>query len=354
MAKIKTKLALLSLSLLAALGPNSANARGVGGVGNTGDISIQLEFARESAVEILRSISIFDLFEESQSPALKDFYRACRDSMYRAAVHTTFELVDKIDDGNSYHALARREAGRILVSRQEMQRLSENHALSADLLVAVVLHEVGHDCTIQGSPVDDSFDPMLNRLGVSLYQTSRKISQGAFKDLEFIAMVEERKPVSLADLSPRSQELIAQQYLNYVGDWLFVRYQDRFHFRPAPASDFYATERTSIFPGWNSLNQAIVTMNREINAVVFGVLRATFEQKSLAYYDSYNRLPIPTVLNCSLQRNEVENLSFAACGLDVFWHMLPLESLRGRSQKISFTLNSLGQVVVTEIRTSGD
>jgi hypothetical protein len=341
---------LISLWIL----PSSSWARGVGGVGNTGDISIQFEFSRENAIAILRSVSIFDLYEDTQSTALRDLYRSCRDTMFRGAVNTVFELVETIDDGNSYHALARRLGDRIQISRHEMQRLSESGSLSADLLVAVVLHEVGHDCRIQGRPVDDSYDPLLNQLGVALYRTSRKISQGAFKDLEFIAMVEERKPVQLNNLSPRSQELLTQQYLNYVGDWLYLRYQDRFHFRPSAASDFYATERTAIFPGWNLVNQAIVTMNREINAIVFGVLRASFEQKSLAYYDSFNRLPLPTTLNCTKQRNEVENLSFASCALEVYWSSLPVDSLSQKRQRIAFTLNSLSQIAITDINMLGN
>lgn len=340
----------LALALVPVFFNSTAAARGVAGIGNTGDISIQFEFAREIAVQTLRNVSVFDLFESAPQPQLRDLYRSCRDSMYRGAVLTEFELLEKIEDGNQFHALARRLPGKIQISRTEMERLSAAGSLNTGLLVAVILHEVGHDCSINGNPVGDSYDQLLNQLALELHRASRRISAGVFRDLEFVERVKRRQSVSFQQLSPAARESIAISYLNYVGDWIYQRFEERFRYRPAPASDFYATADTSLYPGWNAINLATNSTNREINAVVYGVLRASFEEKSLATYDSYQRQPLPTDLTCSIDHDRVENLQFATCSLTVYWHELPVDSLKDFRQQLRFTINSLGIVRIMGMR----
>lgn len=332
--------------------PSGTVAAGVGGVGNTGDISVQFDFAREAATQILQRTSAFELFEASQSRSLRELYRQCREPMYRGALTTNFVLVDSIDDGNSYHALAKRitASQQILISRREMERLANNQSLSTGLLVAVILHEVGHDCTFNGAPVDDSYDEQLNALALELNRVNQRINAGAYKDVDFLAKVERRESVTFQNLSAYAQEALSTLYLNYVGDWIYQRYQDRFRFRPAPASDFYATSMTSIFSGWNSLNLAVAAVNREINTVVYGVLRGTFEERSLAYYDAFERKPLPSLLDCSMKRDLVENTSVADCSLEIEWSPLPVDTLQALSQRILFSINTFGDVRVSEIR----
>lgn len=348
MKKVILRVFLVLVLVLATQAVSGAQA-GVGGVGNTGDISVEFDFAREVAVQTLRKTSVFDLFESSGDRNLRDFYRSCREAMFRGAATAEFKLVDEIQDGNRYHALAKRVGAEIWISRTEMERLSANSLLSASTLIAVIIHEVGHDCVIEGRPVDDAFDARLNNLALELSKASQNMTVSSYRDIEFISAVERRESVRLQQLSPSVKGALATAYLNYMGDWVFRRYEDRFRFRPAPASDFYATSSTSIFLGWNSLNQILVGANREINTLVFGVLRGTFEERSLAYYDSFERVALPTALACSIRRDTIENMSVADCSLDVFWAPLPAPALQTISQRIDFTVNAFGNLELRQI-----
>lgn len=324
---------------------------GVSGVGNTTDLTIQLELTQQAGLKILREVSSFDLEDVSRDQEAADLYRACRDTMYRGGVDTRFTIVDVIPDGSDYHALAKRTATtEIQVSRREIDRLSQAGTLSGGLLVTVFLHEVAHDCKLGPNRVDDSFDPLINRMVQSLLKASQQATNGSFRDLEFIAQVRSGKRVSYDDLSPGVRRILSDAYINYLGDWLYESLKERFRYRPAPATDFYATAETSVYPGWALVREAMTGVSPEVEALVFGVMRASFEEKSLSVYRDFRRDPLPTRLACKERFDNVENLSFAECDLIVSWSSLPLATLQPGVQRVRFEVDSLSRGRVTGIQ----
>ncbi len=91
-------------------------------------------------------------------------------------------------------------------------------------------------------------------------------------------------------------------------------------------------------------------MNPEIQGIVFDILRPSFEEKTLSYYLDIERVPLPAYLNCTIATNQVENLKYADCTLVISWHVVGDPVLSKYRHTLSFELDSLGRVQVTQIR----
>lgn len=324
---------------------------GVGGIGNTGDITIQLDLAKELAIQLLKNVSGFDLYDQVGRSPQQKLYHVCRAAMYKGTVLTEFEIVPSIPESGGLNAIAQRVGTKIRISRHEYERMSRLGQIDMPFLVTLVLQEVGHDCEYNGSPVDDSFDPLLNQLAIDLYKASSRTRFGSLKDLEFIEQIRNGNGESMQIdmLSPATLAILVNAYLNYIGDWTYERYKNRFHFRPAPASDYFATHETSVYSGWHQLHEALPYSNEEINALVYGLLRATFEEKAFFVYQDFRRTVLPSRVKCSIVRNELENIDVAKCKLKVYWTELPVASLRGFVPRIRFEVDALGRTRISQI-----
>src|SRR5690606_13615101 len=115
---------------------------GVFGSGNTGDLTIQLQFAKTNAISFIKAVDPKTFANFVNDPALKNLYLACRDSMFAGAVRTEFAIVEEIPDDNDHHAVMRRVGTTIEVSRRQMQGLLAAGLLTAPALTAHILHEV--------------------------------------------------------------------------------------------------------------------------------------------------------------------------------------------------------------------
>lgn len=323
---------------------------GVGGIGNTTDLTIQLGLAKEASIRILQSVSIFHLANEKAPTPVIELYRACRDTMYRGSVATQFRIVETIPDGEGYHALAKRVGQETWISRNELEKTAREGKVPEGLLVTVLLHEVAHDCVMNGDPVDDRFDEIINQLISALIQVAEVHQHAAFKDMEFVARVKAGERPGFQDLSGGSQLALTHAYLDYLGDWVYERYRDRFRYRPAPASKFYASAETAMYPGWAYLHEAVYETSPELDLLVYGIMRACFEEKGFAQYEGHRRVPLRTSLHCSSKYNVAENLSFVDCVLEVSWSTLPSRELSQLSQRMDFELDSLGRIRVKRIR----
>lgn len=344
------KLGWVFFPLMASACLSSFAFAGVSGVGNTTDITIQLDLTRQTGVQVLRQVSSFDLEDVTGDAEAKDLYTRCRDAMYRGAVASHFQIVDEIPDGDGYMALARRRSPtEIEISRRQMEQLRDAGTLSGGVLLSVFLHEVAHDCQIGQKAIDDSYDPLINRMVQGVLGAAHRVEDSAFQDLQFVAKVKSAETVTIEDLSPGSRSALSDAYINYLGDWIFENLKERFRYRPAPATDFYATQETSVYPGWAHVKEAMASVTPEVEALVFGVMRASFEEKAFSVYRDFHRMPLPTSLACKEALDGVENLSFADCVLQVSWSSLPIVSLQGGTQKIQFQVDSLSRVRITRI-----
>lgn len=344
------------LIFLFAFTTTQSSIAGVGGVGNTGDITIQLDLAKEVAVQVLKNVSVFALEEQVGRSAERELYFACRASMYRGAVLTKFKVVDRIVEDNGLDAIAQRVGDETLISRHEYARMSELGQIDMPFLVTLVIQEVGHDCKVNGKPVDDEFDSILNQLAIQLYNTVSRTKFGSLKDLQFIEAVRnnETSALSVDLLSPESLRILVDSYLDYVGDWLYKRYESRFYYRPTSASNYYADLETSVFPGWHQINQAVSNTNTEINAIVYGLLRATFEEKSFFIYHDFRRIQMPSRLKCTIEKNAIDNLDFALCQLKVSWAEIPETQLQQYKPRIWFEVDVLGRIKIRSIQIKVD
>ncbi|OFZ20480.1 MAG: hypothetical protein A2X94_10735 [Bdellovibrionales bacterium GWB1_55_8] len=342
----------VSLILAAGLLSSGSGHAGAGGAGNTGDNSIQFAFAKSTAAQILQSVSVPSLAVASGRPSVAKFYENCRDQMYLGALRTRFELVDSIPDGAGYHALAQRLPGGILrISRVEMEKLAEMRQLTAPFLTALVLHEVGHDCASDGVVADDRADALLNDLSEALLRAAGNNTLVHLVDVDFIERVGRGESVRWIDLSSRVRRELARKYADYVGDWVYLKNRSQFSERPAPASQFYTSEATSLIPGWGT--SVPLHAGAQLKGVVDQLLAATYKSQDLSFYDSSEQSSnpgtartkaLPTALVCRA------NDRSASCRVAVSWAAAGLDSLVSFAPEIHFTIDIFGELKIERIR----
>jgi hypothetical protein len=337
--------AFVALAVLGA-GVQSTYA-GIGGAGNTADISIQIEFVRATAIQILKAVTPRDLPASPKGDDLQQLYSACRQTMLIDALKTKIRLVDEIPDGGDYHALARRVSPDVTeLSRTELDKMMKNGVFSASVLTALFIHEVGHDCIYNGRPVDDSFDPMLNELGASLVSTYNAQSLTGYIDVDFVSKVKSGAGAQpFHELSSSARKQIARKFIDYLGDWLYIENHAFLGERPAPASDFYATSATSFFPGWGVLNSNRgVSTPIAMNLVINNLLKASFETGSISFFDGKRNAPLPTRMDCSYLDNVGNSLSGAKCQLQISWSNLLGADVSKSGVSMEFQIDLAGEV----------
>lgn len=321
---------------------------GVGGAGNTGDLSIQFGFSKSTAILILKTVSPTDLAATTGHTNLRDFYTACRQTMFIGLVGTNLTLVEQISDGGKYHALARRTSKTSIdISRTQLEFLLRSGDFSASLLTAILLHEVGHDCVYKGKPVDDSMDPLLNDLAFSLIDTSGHQQLSHFLDLEFVSKVKMGQRTRLLDLSRRVQKILTARYLDYIGDWSYASNRSYFSDRPAPASTFMADPTTSIFLGWGRQN--LTSTPVALQTTVNQILRAGFEKQSIVFSNANGAQELPTTLSCTYEEEKNGTPALASCNLEISWAPLAIAELVSYRPQILFTMDIFGEVVVKKL-----
>ncbi|HAR41748.1 MAG TPA: hypothetical protein DCS07_03830 [Bdellovibrionales bacterium] len=325
---------------------------GAGGAGNTEDASIQFEFARSIASSIVASVTPQGLFEASGQEAIKRIYTRCRQTLFVGIIRTRFELVEEISDGNGFHAIAQRlDNGTVRISRREMEKLLAAGSLTAPFLTSLVLHEVGHDCSVDGKRLDDGADGLLNSLAEALIRAAGARSASHMIDLDFIENVKQARPVRFLDLSSHVRELLTQKYLDYVGDWAFVRYRSELGDRPAPASQFLATLETSVFPGWAQIASA--GASRPLSLLIEDVLAPGFKKGAPAYREGSKLRVLPSVLSCvPVSDPDSAPGSSVSCGLNISWAPLPGPGLQGLQPKLAFILDLFGNLRITQVKIS--
>lgn len=321
---------------------------GVTGVGNTGDISFQFDFARSTAVQILKNVDVAQLSRAGTSQRITQFYQACQQSMYLGALQTEFVLVANIPDGHAGSAIARRVDRSIIeINRPLVERLNARNQFGAASYTAIVLHEVGHDCVYQGHPVNDSYDQLLNELAIKLMEASNQSVNSDFMNINFVSRVSENARVNFADLSRSVQVQIIDQYLNYMGDWAYYNYRSSFADRPAPASQFQISSMVSLAPSWASM----MFNQNQIDLAVMknNILQPMSERKRFVGVVGNRTSDIPTWLSCRSQSSGGRVVG-ANCRLLVSYEFLNQSSLKRMKQQVNFSINLFGRLEVQEIK----
>jgi hypothetical protein len=326
---------------------------GVFGVGNSGDLSIQLQFAKTNALTFIKIVTPENLKESSNNDDLFNLYRQCRETMLVSAIKTEFELVDVIPDGGEYHAVMRRNGSNLQVSRTMMEYMAKQGLFTAQAISAHFIHEMAHDCIYNGKPVDDSFDPLLDKLGETIIRTASSQSISAFRSFDFTEKVKNKEPVLFISLPAEARRQITKAYLDYIGDWAFINFgtiQSLNTYapscnaaRPAPASQFYANSNTSVFPGW-----AYFDPNEETLKVVSEkILKPSYQTKSLSFSDGTSNKPSPTQMTCL--PTKANHLSASVCTLNISWSTLKNKDLQKNIVSINLTMDLIGNLEINKI-----
>lgn len=344
MKKIFLYLFALYLALL-----NTSSFAGVGGAGNTGDSSLQFNFARASALNLIQSISPQTLYEHNGRKNIRDFYTQCRQTLFLGTLKTRFELVDSISDGVSdqkqeFHALAQRLPNAVIrINRTELEKLQKSGTLNGPFLTAVVLHEVGHDCNLNNQiPVtaDDSWDPLLNDFSNAMIQTSLSESTTRWVDLEFIEKVRTQNTVSWVDLSSRLRKQISARAIDYLGDWIYLKNKSTLSERPAPASQFMTSPETSLFSGWGQTELRLLSLSTQ--GVIENILKPSYQTSELSFRSPQGIRSLPNHLECHPVEEKIQ------CALSILESTLPEKF--SFNQEIRFSLDFYGNLTLHSLR----
>lgn len=255
-----------------------------------------------------------------------------------------------IDDGEGFDAVAQRLPDVVRLSRKSLEGFARSGTLTATFLTAMILHEVGHDCSLNGSPVTDKQDALLNELAEGLIRASNNSVNTQVIDVHFVERVNAGNSVVFHELSAATRRKIVQKYLDYVGDWVYSRERRLFGDRPAPASDFFADYKTSVYEGWGRLPQTVLSQS-SFGPVLEGILKPSFERTGFFYSLSNGTVEqLPSALQCLSVRDEDSALNASTCSLTVHWsHLLP-DPHGLLKQEIRFTLDVLGTLQIHSVR----
>jgi hypothetical protein len=337
---MKTILAILLAASLPAFG-------GAFGVGNTADLAMHLQFAKTSAVQFLKNVDLENLSNATAEADAIDFYTQCRETMFRSALKTEFSIISEISDGDDLHAVMRRKGNMIEVNRRMLEKLLIMELLNASRLTAYIIHEVGHDCRYQGQAVDDSFDPLLDRLANHIVQISSQSALSNFLTIDFIEKVEKGNSVYFNDLSGDFRQQLTNAYLDYLGDWAWQRFQQWFAplqvERPVPASRFNADKDTSIYLGWAQ----VPLQKAELKLLVRQMLESAFTTRSLTFKQATKNQNLPTLLRCRSQKRH--QVTGVVCDLNILWPSEAQKAFAAESMKIIFWSGVLGELKIDKI-----
>lgn len=317
---------------------------GVIGVGNSGDISMQLGFAKNTAVSTLRHVTVDSLVGQSVNAGIVNFYRSCRQVMYVGALNTEFELVDSLDDTNGFHALARRiNKKTILVSRRQLETLADNGTLTSSFLTAMVLHEVGHDCEYNGNPVGDRFDGLLDVLAQSLILESTNQTYNHERHMVLLQRIRKRQKVTIEHIPQKLKTELVHRYIDYIGDLAYVELSHGLKERPLPASRFFESLAASVFKSWSKVELSPFSpLHRFKNLII----KPPLKTKNFSWLNNGEEEPLTTRMGCLSK--DVDGLETAICTIYVYWpedfHDL------ARSIQIAFETNIFGHIKLTQIK----
>ncbi len=317
---------------------------GVFGVGNSGDVSMQLSFAKTTAVSTLRHVDFKDLVRNYAPPRISNFYRQCRQEMYLGALRTEFQLVEEIDDSNGFHAVARRISKKtILISRRQLEYLASNGTLTSTFMTGLVLHEVGHDCTYKGKPVDDRFDGLLDVLAQNLILLSTKETFNHQRHMTLLQRVKSRKKVTSVHIPQQLKSKLVKKYIDYIGDLAYQDLGADLDYRPIPASRYYESLSTNIFKSWSQIDLTPFSKLRNFRETL---IEPPLNSDNFSYKAGSEIKPLRTKLTCVPKI--VDGIDNAVCALLVYWpkrfHNIT------RSIQIGFSTNVFGQFSVDTIK----
>ncbi len=319
---------------------------GVAGVGNTGDSSLLFNQARNSSIHILKSVSYDDLLNHTDNYELVDFYRSCRRSMFLGAINTEFELVESITDTESRSALARRTRNIIQISLEELDRLVEQNQLTTDLLVAVILHEVGHDCVLNRKMVDDSYDSLLNELGFTLQRAISSLAVPEVLIQSFLSRVRAQEPIQFLDMPELLRNEILNNYLDFMGDWAFNRLPHSLQVRPKSASKFEGHLGISEVPTWSGIlkmeDQTVLSSFARV------LLEPAFKSGLFVRKQGSAVAPLDKKLTCSSVKSILQGL--VSCKLEIPISFRGIDRSRANQTfSISFDIDDFGDLAITKI-----
>lgn len=317
---------------------------GVIGVGNSGDISMQLGFAKNTAVSTLRHVTVDSLVRQSLNAGIVNFYRSCRQVMYVGALNTEFQLVESLDDTNGFHALARRiNKKTIQVSRRQLETLADNGTLTSSFLTAMVLHEVGHDCEYNGHPVGDRFDGLLDVLAQNLILESTNQTYNHERHMVLLQRVRRRQKVTTEHIPQKLKTELVHRYIDYIGDLAYLELSHGLKERPLPASRFFESLAASVFKSWSKVELSPYSQLHHFRGVI---LEPPLKTKNFSWLNQGVEEPLNTSMECVSKQKE--DLETAICTIYVYWpedfHDL------ARSIQIGFETNIFGHIKLKQIK----
>lgn len=340
-----------SLSLSVAFAEAPIRPDGVFGSGNTGDLTLQLNFARSTAIAYVRATPPQDVWGHLQDLEARRIYKECRPDILEGLLNLSFEIVESLPEGKGFHAFMQRTGSRIRMSRSEYERGISRGLVTGPSLVAHVIHEVAHDCKLDGKPVDDAFDPLLDQIGHAVVIAGVNKNLSPFQDYVIIRDVHKGAPISFNSLSPRLREELTKKILSFAGEHVYFANREsilkRFGERPVSADRMVRTHPGSRIPTWNEVSSALPALEQIfITQFIIGSLEA----KTLSRFTPSGPAEIPRQLDC---RSALTRMGRGVrCWLTVNLDELPTaHRLNMRRIQLRFTLDIFGDIHVEQIVT---
>lgn len=324
---------------------------GVFGGGNTGDLSSQLAFAQSTAIAYVRAITPAQLEEHTESPEVRRIYRACRATLLEGLLTIDFEVVEALPEGRGFHALMQRRAPSIRVSRREFERGISIGLITAPSLIAHLIHEVGHDCALEGRRLQDSDDALLDKLGVAVASAGMSQHLSPFIDYQVLRDVHQGRAVVFESFSARLREELSKHILNFVGERIYSVHHrvigETLGQRPAPATQLHRSYPESRVPTWREAASVLPSLD---GAFVREFVLRSLETRTLSVGTEAQSRPVRRELDCAPASVHAERA--VRCRLIVQLDELDAAKRLGLSRIfMRFTLDIFGEVFVESITT---
>lgn len=327
---------------------------GVFGSGNTGDLTLQLNFARSTAIAYVRATPPQDVWGHLENLEARRIYKECRPEILEGLLNLSFEVVEALPEGKGFHAFMQRVGSRIRMSRTEYERGIARGLVTGPSLVAHVIHEVAHDCKLDGKPVDDTFDPLLDQIGHAVVLAGVNKNLSPFQDYVIIRDVHKGTPISFNSLSLRLREELTKKILSFAGEHLYFANRDsilkRFGERPVSAARMERGHPGSRIPTWTEVSSALPVLDQ---IFVHQFIVGSLEAKTLSRFTPSGPTEIPRQLDC---RSALTRMGRGVrCWLTVSLEELPTaHRLNLRRIQLRFTLDIFGDIHVEQIVAGAD
>lgn len=322
------------------------------GSGNTGDLTLQLNFARSTAIAYVRALPAQDLWTHTNDLEVRQLYKECRSTLLEGLLSLSFQVVGRIPDGEGLHAFMQRADGKIRISRHEYERGISRGLVTGPSLVAHLLHEVGHDCVLNGQRLDDSQDSLLDRMGQTVVSAGVNKSLSPYLDYQVIRDVQQNKPVSFESLSAKIREDLTKQILEFAGERLYFANRttilSRFGERPASAARLERSHPGSRIPTWS---EVAVEMSVLDQIFIRHFIEGSLLMKAPTVATHSGGEAIPRQLHCV--NASMSSEKGIRCRLSLDLRTLgAAERLQMQKVQMTFTLDIFGEVRIESITGS--